>query len=228
VDEVSELSVVDSPKSAEYVGGMSVLIEDDLVELEDDVVDWLSSLIVNELADMVDVDVKLVELEGDTEVVESPVTDEGENDWVLPEPEDKVELEVVPTLDVVVIMLGGVIEDEDWELDDVDDEDTEVELEVEGELIVLDDVVVDDTEVELEVEGELIVLDDVDVEDTEVELEEVELELSVLDDSDVEDTEVELGEVEVELSVLDDSDGEDNEVELEVVVIKSGGSDIDE
>jgi hypothetical protein len=32
---------------------------------------------------------------------------------VLPEPEDKVELEVVPTLDVVVIMLGGVIEDED-------------------------------------------------------------------------------------------------------------------
>jgi hypothetical protein len=32
---------------------------------------------------------------------------------VLPEPEDKVELEVVPTLDVVVIMMGGVIEDED-------------------------------------------------------------------------------------------------------------------
>jgi hypothetical protein len=32
---------------------------------------------------------------------------------VLPEPEDKVELEVVPTLDVVVIMLGGVIKDED-------------------------------------------------------------------------------------------------------------------
>jgi hypothetical protein len=29
---------------------------------------------------MVDVDVKLVELEGDTEVVESPVTDEGEDD----------------------------------------------------------------------------------------------------------------------------------------------------
>jgi hypothetical protein len=32
---------------------------------------------------------------------------------VLPEPEDMVRLEVVPTLDVVVTMPGGVIEDED-------------------------------------------------------------------------------------------------------------------
>jgi hypothetical protein len=167
VDEVSELSVVDSPKSAEYVGGMSVLIEDDIVELEDDVVDWPSSLTVDELTDMVDVDDKLVdpeievegvdapgaegepvELESNTEVVESPVTDEGEDDWVLPEPEDMVRLEVVPTLDVVVTMPGGVIEDEDWELDDRDDEDTELELEVEGEFSVLDD---EDNELELEV-----------------------------------------------------------------------------
>jgi hypothetical protein len=231
-EEVSELSVVDSPKSAEYVGGMSVLMEDDIVELEDDVVDWLPNSVVDELAKMVDVDNRLVdpgievggvyapgweeepvELESDTAVVESPATDEDEDDWVLPESEDMVELEVVPMLDdnvtelpvklllevgdwvlppseddveldVVVTIPGGVIEDEDWEIDDRDDEDTEVELEVEGELIVLDDEDDEDTELELEVEGEL--------------------------------------------SVVDDSDDEDNELELEVVVIISGGSDIDE
>jgi hypothetical protein len=117
---------------------------------------------------------------------------------VLPELEDIIELEVVPTLDddVTELLVTLLLVADDGMLLTREDE---VELD---ESPVLDVVVTMPGDI---VEDETIRLDDRDVEDTELEL-----------------------EVEGELIMLDDSDDEDNELELEVVVIIIGGSDDEE
>jgi hypothetical protein len=202
---------------------------------------------VDKPADMVDVDDKLVdpgievevvyapgeegetvELESDTEVVEIPATEEDEDDRVLPELEDIVELEVVPTLDdgVTELLVTLLLVADDGMLLTREDEVELDESPVLDVVVTMPGDVVEDEDLDLDVEDGPIRLDDRDDEDTELELE-VEGELIMLDDEDDEDTELEL-EVEDRPIMLDDSDDEDDELELEVVVIIIGGSDDEE